>query len=112
MEKIGYYLVSGVALFCIDFIGRNIIFHLGKRANEIGPLGVFRQQVNDADEKLLSEGNFTDCPSIETLKKAAYDYRKLMHIDEDIFKECRILKYFYFKEDISSTVIQGTGSNF
>ncbi|CAF1315062.1 unnamed protein product [Didymodactylos carnosus] len=70
--------------------GKNRIL-VGQRANEIDPLEVFREHVKDANESLLAVGNYTECETIETLKKAAYVYRKKMHIDEDIFKECRII---------------------
>ena len=74
----------------------------GKGVNGIGSFGVFREQINNADEELQDAGNYTECPTDETLKKAASDYRKKMYLDEDIFKECRILKHAYCKEDVSS----------
>jgi hypothetical protein len=52
------------------------MFILGERANEIGPLAVFRERVEAADESLLAAGNYTGCETIETYKKAAADYRK------------------------------------
>ncbi len=61
------------------------MFISGKRANEISPLGVFRKHVEADDEDLLVAGNHTECETIETLEKAAADYRKKMHIDEEIF---------------------------
>jgi len=83
------------------------MFILGKRANEIGPLGVFRERVEAADESLLEAGNHTGCETIETHKKAAADYRKKMHIDENIFEECRMIARFYRKEDADSKHVQG-----
>ncbi|CAM4750759.1 unnamed protein product [Rotaria magnacalcarata] len=80
---------------------------VGKRANEIGPLAVFRERLNNANEKLLAVGNYTECETIETLKKAASDYRKKMHFDEDIFKECRMISVVYEKDDVSSEHVQG-----
>ncbi|CAF4112864.1 unnamed protein product [Rotaria sordida] len=47
---------------------------IGKRANEIGPLAVYRELVNDADRDLLAAGNYTQCPTIETIKKTASDF--------------------------------------
>ncbi|CAF2027263.1 unnamed protein product [Rotaria magnacalcarata] len=80
---------------------------VGKRANEIGPLAVFQERLNNANEKLLAVGNYTECETIETLKKAASDYRKKMHFDEDIFKECRMISVVYEKDDVSSEHVQG-----
>ncbi|CAF1465351.1 unnamed protein product [Didymodactylos carnosus] len=79
---------------------------VGKQENEIGPLGVFPEHVN-ANESLLAAGNYTECEIIETLKKAAYDYRKKMHVDEDIFKECRIIARAYLAADVTSTSVKG-----
>ncbi|CAF4669780.1 unnamed protein product, partial [Didymodactylos carnosus] len=61
----------------------------------------------DANESLLAVGNYTECETIETLKKAAYDYRKKMHIDEDIFKECRIIGRAYLTADVTSNDVKG-----
>lgn len=80
---------------------------LGKRANEIGSLAVFRERLNNADDKLLAIGNYTECETIEVLKKAAADYRKKMHVDENIFKECRMISVVYEKGDVSSEHVQG-----
>ncbi|CAF0841297.1 unnamed protein product [Didymodactylos carnosus] len=85
--------------------GKNRIL-VGKQANEIGPLGVFREHVKNANESLLAAGNYTECETIETLKKAAYDYRKKMHVDEDIFKECRIIARAYLAADVTSTNVK------
>ena len=63
--------------------------------------------MDTADRKLLVAGNHTECPSIEVLKKAAADYRKKMHLDEDIFKECRILARTYQKDDVGSSQVKG-----
>lgn len=60
-----------------------------------------------ADEKMLAEGNFTQCPTIEVVKKSGMDYRKKMRFDEDVFRECRILGRFYRKEDVTSKIIPG-----
>ncbi|CAF4372742.1 unnamed protein product [Rotaria magnacalcarata] len=80
---------------------------IGQRANEIGPLRVFRELINEADENLLSAGNYTQCPTIETIKKAAADYRQKMHIDESIFTECRILRLAYMRADPITACIRG-----
>jgi hypothetical protein len=62
-----------------------------KRENEIGHLAVFRERADTADEVLLAAGNRTRCETIETLKKAAADYRKKMYIDEDILENAGLL---------------------
>ncbi|CAF1491231.1 unnamed protein product [Adineta steineri] len=82
-------------------------YDIGKRANEIGSLAVFRENLEMADEKLLIAGNLTDCQTIEVIKKAAADYRKKMLIDEDMFKECRMLSHFYNSADVTSIHIGG-----
>ena len=79
----------------------------GKRVNEIGPLAVFRERVDAADEKLIATGNHTGCETIQVLKKAGADYRTKMQIDEDIFTECRIICDTYRIEDNESVHIKG-----
>ena len=83
------------------------MFISGKRANEIGPLAVFRERVEAADEGLLAAGNHTGCETIQAIKKTGADYRKKMQIDENIFTECRIITRAYRKEDVTSTHVQG-----
>ncbi|CAF4443150.1 unnamed protein product [Rotaria sp. Silwood2] len=78
-------------------------YRVGKRANEIGPLAVFREQVEAADENLLAAGNYTECNTIEVIKKATADYRKKYQIDENIYTACRIIASAYHKSDVTST---------
>jgi hypothetical protein len=68
---------------------------------------VFRERVEAADEKLLAAGNLTGCETMGTLKKAAFDYRRKHRLDEDIFRECRIISSTYRSADTQSTNIQG-----
>lgn len=84
----------------------------GKRANEIGPSATFRELVDAADEDTLAAGNFTQCPTIEAIKKCGSDYQKKMRFDEDVFRECRILSCFYRKDDITSEKILGINHTF
>jgi hypothetical protein len=86
------------------------MFISGQRANEIGPLAVFRERIEAADESLLEAGNYTGCETIEILKKAAFDYRKKMYIDENIFRECRIIARTYRLDDVTSEHVQGTST--
>jgi hypothetical protein len=79
----------------------------GKRANEVGPVKVFRENIEHADENLLAAGNYTGCQTIETIKKASADYRKTMQIDEDIFTECRMIARVYRTADVTSENVQG-----
>jgi hypothetical protein len=83
------------------------MYILGKRANEIGPLAVFRERIEEADESLLAAGNYTGCETIETHKKAAADYRKKMKLDENIYMECRIGERIYRKDDVTSEHVEG-----
>lgn len=78
------------------------MFILGRRANEIGPLAVFRERVEATDESLLEAGNYTGCDAIETIKKTGVDYRSTLRIDEDIFRECRIIGRAYRLDDVRS----------
>jgi hypothetical protein len=55
----------------------------------------------------LAVGNYTDCETKETLKKAAFDYRQKMRIDAHILKECRIIADAYVSADVTSTHLQG-----
>lgn len=82
-------------------------FFPGKLANEIGPTRLFNENVKNADERFLAAGNFTGCETIEVLKKAAYDYRKKMEIDENMFTACRIYRSVYRQLDKESKVIRG-----
>jgi hypothetical protein len=87
-----------------------MIYHLGQRANDIGPMAVFQERIKSADDNLLAAGNYTGCETIEALKKAAADYRKKMHLDEDMFKECRIYARAFRVSDTTSTKLQGKSS--
>jgi len=87
-----------------------MICHLGKRANDIGPTAVFQERIKSADENLLAAGNFTGCEPIETIKKAAADYRKKMQLDEEMFKECRIYARAFRMSDTTSTKLRGKSS--
>jgi hypothetical protein len=72
----------------------------------MGPLTVFRERLLSADENFLAARNYTDCETIETSKEAAFDYRKQVQINEDIFKECRIITDAYVSADVTSTHLQ------
>jgi hypothetical protein len=39
-------------------------------------MAVFRERLIHTDENLLAVSNHTDCETIETSKKAVFDYRK------------------------------------
>ncbi|CAF2927464.1 unnamed protein product [Rotaria sp. Silwood2] len=83
---------------------------IGKRANQIGPVATFREIVEAADEKMLAAGNFSQCKTIEAVKKCGADYRKKMRFDEDVFRACRILSCFYRAEDVTSEqILDSTG---
>ncbi|CAF1462902.1 unnamed protein product [Adineta steineri] len=82
-------------------------YHVGERANEIGPLAVLRERIEAADENLLAAGNHTGCETIEVTKKAGADFRKANQIDENIFTACRIVGSVYQKADVTSTTVQG-----
>ncbi|CAF1460381.1 unnamed protein product [Adineta ricciae] len=60
------------------------------------------ERVEVADEHLQAAGNFTGCETIETINKAAYDYRKKMHIAENIYAECRITEFVFDVADETS----------
>ncbi|CAF3963280.1 unnamed protein product [Rotaria sordida] len=85
-------------------------YRVGERANEIGPLAVFRERVEAADENLLAEGNYTGCETIEVLKKTVADYRYVQVVGEmpfciHLFSEPQIELYVnYCKEEKYSYV--------
>lgn len=72
---------------------------------------LFNENIKNADKCFLAAGNFTGCETIEVLKKAAYDYRKKMEIDENIFTACRIYRSVYRQLDKESKVIRGNCQN-
>ncbi|CAF1504788.1 unnamed protein product [Adineta ricciae] len=80
---------------------------VGERANDIGPLAVFRERVEAADEKLLAVGNFGRVETIETIKKASADFRKKMKYDENAYAECRIIAISYLDADIIYKKVPG-----
>ena len=80
---------------------------VGKEAAAIGPLKVFQQKVEIADEEMLVARNFTGCESVEVLKHAAADYRKQFRLDEDIFQECRIRQHIIDELDTTSVTMKG-----
>jgi hypothetical protein len=56
---------------------------------------------------LLAAGNFTECPTIEVLKKTSADYRKLYQLDENIYTACRIIASAYRTADVTSKSVEG-----
>ena len=70
-------------------------------------MAVFNERVEAANEKLIEAGNFTGCETIETLKKAAVDYRATHEIDEDDFRECRIIASAYLAANTTSKTFLG-----
>ena len=68
---------------------------------------MFRERLEAADEKLLAAGNFTGCETMATYKKTVVDYLKKHRLDEDIFRECRIISSAYRSADTESINIQG-----
>ena len=88
------------------------MYILGERANKIGPLAVFRERIEAADESLLAAGNYTGCETIETHKKAASDYRKKMQLDENIYMKCRMGERIYRKDDVTSEHVEGRANEY
>ncbi|CAF1136156.1 unnamed protein product, partial [Rotaria sordida] len=80
---------------------------VGKAANAVGPLKVFHEKVESADEEMLKARNFTGCETAEVIKHASADYRKIYRLDEDIFRECRIRQYILEEIDVTSEEIKG-----
>ncbi|CAF3960225.1 unnamed protein product [Rotaria sp. Silwood1] len=81
---------------------------VGRLANEIGPLKVFQQKVENANEEMLSARNFTGCETMEVIKQAAAeDYLKHFRLDEDIFRECRVRQQLIEDLDVYSAKIKG-----
>ena len=83
------------------------LYILGERVNLIGPSAVARERLDAADERLLADGNESEVNTVKILKKAGYDQRKLHRLDEDIFRDCRMLASFFRAADTDSTNIEG-----
>ncbi|CAF1006922.1 unnamed protein product [Didymodactylos carnosus] len=81
-----------------DLKGHNGSCQLGQD-NDVGSLKVCRTTVN---ANRLTAGNFSACPTIDVIKQAAH-YRKQFLIDEDIFKEMRVLMHFFREADTNSS---------
>lgn len=79
----------------------------GQRANEIGPLAVYRERVEAANESLLEAGNHTECETVAVIKKAGADVRKKMLIDENIYRECDLIAYACNMLDTSNKIVPG-----
>ena len=85
-----------------------LIFHsIAHRVDQLGPLAVYEQNLRFADKNLLQEGNFSEVPSIDVLKTAGKEYNNRYHLDEDMFKEVRILREITQRLDQSSEDIRG-----
>ncbi|CAF1331118.1 unnamed protein product, partial [Didymodactylos carnosus] len=85
--------------------GKNRIL-VGQRANEIDPLGVFREHVKDANESLLLWATTQDVKQLKLSRKRHIIIEKRC-IDEDIFKECRIIGRAYLTADVTSNDVKG-----
>ena len=83
------------------------LYILGERVNLIGPSAVARERLEAADERLLEDGSESEVNTVKILKKAGYDQRKLHRLDEDIFRDCRMLASFFRAADTDSTNIEG-----
>ena len=51
-----------------------------KMTYAIGPLKIFQQKIEIADEEMLFVRNFTGCENIEVIKHAVVDYRKTINL--------------------------------
>ncbi len=80
---------------------------LVQRIKELGPLGIFEENVRNANKDLLASGNFSEVPSVDVAKMIRYEYDKKHKLDEDIFKEVRILREDMCNFDSSSKTIKG-----
>jgi hypothetical protein len=74
---------------------------------ETGPLCTFEENVRNANEELLSEGNFSEVPSVDVLKMIKHEYEKKYKLDEDMFKELRILREDMLSFDVTSKNVKG-----
>lgn len=73
----------------------------------MGALAVYEQNMRNADEELLREGNYTDVPSTDVLKTAGQEYSNRYRLDEDVFKELRIFREMTYRLDQSSKEVKG-----
>lgn len=68
---------------------------------------MFERNVRFADENLLNEGNFTDVPTVDVIKKAGEEFYKRYLFDEDMYKEVRIFRYLTRALDTTSKQVRG-----
>ena len=80
---------------------------LAKQVQFAGALRVYKRNVRSADEELLQEGNFSEVPSMDVLKTAKHQYNKKYRLDEDYFKELRMLAYLTRSTDFTSAKVIG-----
>ena len=105
-EKMGIVAI----LARLHYLKKNIFFFLVHRIKELGPLGVFEENVRNANEDLLAARNFSEVPSVDVIKMIRYEYDKKYKLDEDVFKEVRILREDMSSFDVSSKNIKGIHS--
>ena len=80
---------------------------LGRRVMESGALAVYEENLRLADEDLLKEGNISQVPSTDVLKTAGQEYANRYRLDEDMFKEVRILREITARLDQTSKDVKG-----
>lgn len=68
---------------------------------------MYEQNMRNADEELLREGNFTEVPSTDVLKTAGQEYSNRYRLDEDMFKELRIFRELTERLDQCSKDVKG-----
>ncbi|CAF0931992.1 unnamed protein product, partial [Didymodactylos carnosus] len=78
----------------------------GKRANEMGPLRVFEENIEKANPSLLDAGNFTSCPTITAIKAMAAEYRQENQLDQDYHSEVRLLSHALDIADTTSNTLK------
>ena len=68
---------------------------------------MYEQNMRNADEELLREGNYTEVPSTDVLKTADQEYSNRYRLDEDMFKELRIFRELTERLDQCSKDVKG-----
>ena len=83
----------------------NTVFS-GELVKNLGPVGEFEKNVRQANGDLLKEGNFSNVPSVDVLKKIGAKYDEKYSFDEDMFKKMRRFRLLtHGLADISKNVI-------
>lgn len=97
----------GIFLISEKIFNQFACVSLGRRVMESGALAVYEENLRLANEDLLKEGNNSQVPSTDVLKTAGQEYANRYRLDEDMFKEVRMLREITERLDQTSRDVKG-----